>query len=360
MIETMHVRRTETASAAAIGTQRQARGAGYAAGAWASVYGALWLYWTLGGKRGFSRCSALEFYQNQPCTAQPPNLVPGLAIVALCALGAMLAFVTVQSWGRTVPRWLPITVGWVATGWLLVFGPQTLMLDALRIVRVIPLPVDKAGTFDRALPFVGGLLVAAATLAYQRRTRGACERCGRTDAPATGIRPRWTTWAGVTAAIAPTWYLVMHLAWALNIRVGTSTDIVADQRAHPATLAVQTAVSVCVQLAASVLTLALIASWGERFPRWMPLLAGRKASRWLLLAPAFVVAAALVTYGGNAVLAMIRSLFGAALPGAEAGVASWIATVTYSSFAIWGVALAAAAIYHYQRTRGWCATCGRN
>ena len=349
---------TGTARAAAHPSSRT--WVGYAAGAWAAAYGALWLYWTTGGRRGFSHCTALEFYQNQPCTAQPPILVPGLVIVALCALGAAVAFATVRPWGRRAPSWLPVTVGWIATGWLLVFGPQTLMLDALRIVRVIPLPVDGAGTFDRALPFGGGILVAAATLAYQRRTQGACERCGRTDAPATGTRPRWATWAGVTAAIAPTWYLVMHLAWALNIRLGTSTDIVADQRAHPATLAIQTAVSVCLQLAASVLALALIASWGERFPRWLPLLAGRKAPRWLLLAPAFLVTVALVTYGGNAVLAMIRSLFGAALPSAEAGVASWITTVTYSSFAIWGAALGAAALYHYQRTRGRCTTCDRN
>ncbi|MGI8689096.1 MAG: hypothetical protein ACR2M3_11005 [Thermomicrobiales bacterium] len=51
--------------------------------------------------------------------------------------------------------------------------------------------------------------------------------------------------------------------------------------------------------------------------------------------------------------------YGTAVPSAEAGVAPWITTVTYSSFAIWGVALGAAATHHYQRTRGRCASCGR-
>lgn len=321
--------------------------AGYAACAWAMGYGGLWLYWLSGGQVGFSHCSALEFYNSLPCTLRAPHSAGGAAIVLLCALGAVLALATVRPWGARLPRWLPVTTGWLAACWLLLIAPQTLMLDMLRIVHVIALPVDRVGTFDRALPFIGGLLVAAATLAYQRRTQP--DQANRT---AIDIRPRWARASGYIAAITPVWYLAMHLAWDLDIRLGTTTDILAPIRADRVTFALQAAISTCLEIAPIVLALALIEPWGERFPRWVPLLARRHVPRWLLLAPALVFAVALCPYGGNATATLIRSLLGGeALPAATTGVALWIDNVTYLSFAVWGVSLGLTAIYHYQRRK---------
>lgn len=57
---------------------------------------------------------------------------------------------------------------------------------------------------------------------------------------------------------------------------------------------------------------------------------------------------------------LIQALLGgAALPSANTEVAAWVDNVTYGSFFVWGTALGAAAIYHYQRTRGRCPICGR-
>jgi hypothetical protein len=44
-------------------------------------------------------------------------------------------------------------------------------------------------------------------------------------------------------------------------------------------------------LAGTLLPLALVHSWGRVLPRWVPLLAGRRVPRWLLLGPAFGIAA---------------------------------------------------------------------
>jgi hypothetical protein len=46
-----------------------------------------------------------------------------------------------------------------------------------------------------------------------------------------------------------------------------------------------------------LLTLGLIMRWGERFPRWVPLLGGRRVPVWLAVVPASVVSAAVTVAG---------------------------------------------------------------
>src|SRR5918994_826382 len=74
----------------------------------------------------------------------------------------------------------------------------------------------------------GGLLWAATAVAYGRRSRGGCERCGRGDAGAGWTTPdsaaRWGRWATYVAVIIPVIYAMTRWAWALGFPLGVSKD----------------------------------------------------------------------------------------------------------------------------------------
>ncbi|KOY55036.1 hypothetical protein [Streptomyces sp. XY332] len=98
-----------------------------------------------------------------------------------------------------------------------------------------------------------------------------------------------------------------------------------------------------------LLTLGLIRPWGERVPRWIPVLGGRR-----IPALAAVVPAA----GGAAVLTAITTL--AACGGwneemraadAPKGASAWLMTACYLPLLAWGPLLAVVTIAYYRRRR---------
>jgi len=99
----------------------------------------------------------------------------------------------------------------------------------------------------------------------------------------------------------------------------------------------------------SVLTFGLIRPWGEVFPRWVPILHGRRVPIPLAIVPAIIVAF-LVTSAG---LMMTRILL--THPTGE----NWAAMGPAMLWPLWGIALVVAALAYHYRRRGGCGWCGR-
>ena len=92
----------------------------------------------------------------------------------------------------------------------------------------------------------------------------------------------------------------------------------------------------------ALLTLGLVRPWGETFPRWIPILGGRRVPPRLAIIPAALVSV-LVTSAG---LMFIRFVLTGALAevfefGEDLG---WIALAPELLWPLWGAALAAATL----------------
>lgn len=112
--------------------------------------------------------------------------------------GTVLPLALVHSWGRVVPRWVPVLAGRRVPRWLLL-GPAFGIAGALTAYFGATLVMLAAGTLsgtwdqsagDLSLPlwffwvavpayWVWGLGLGAAALAYYRVTRPRCRVCGR-------------------------------------------------------------------------------------------------------------------------------------------------------------------------------------
>lgn len=117
--------------------ERIGRWASIAAVAWCVLFGALHLYWALGGTVGFAEFS------------MPPNKILALTrdpgymritwgVVFLCLFAAILALATIQPWSRRLPRWLLLTPLWIACALFLVRGIATPIQTALIIGGGMP------------------------------------------------------------------------------------------------------------------------------------------------------------------------------------------------------------------------------
>ncbi len=200
---------------------------GYAAAAWSLIYGALGLYWALGGA-GFpfgsghdpdARLSVLEGVRVE--AGAPVIAVLGLA-------GAVAAVATTRMRrSRGVLRAALLGFAWGAAAVLALVIPDYRVLVAVAYTLIIligapfgwPPGVSILGAFpwpvvNQFLCICGGLLWAATAVAYGRRTGGACEGCGRDDAGWTtpDSAARWGRWATYVAVVIPVLYAVTRWA----------------------------------------------------------------------------------------------------------------------------------------------------
>ncbi|GIJ27028.1 hypothetical protein Vqi01_21900 [Micromonospora qiuiae] len=295
----------------------------------------------------------------------PAGLAPPLFTVLLLA-ASLAALVMSRPAAGPAARWrVPLLgLGWAVAFVLAVVVPD---VQALVILGYTPLlllgalsgwpEVNYAGVFTWALfvkvaALVGGLLLGGAVLAWQRRTADGCAACGRAGGDAGWRAPaaaaRWGRWAAYVAAAIPACYGLSRFAWAAGIPFGISEDLLAEMRDTGAVwggagLGAFAAVG-------AILTLGLVQRWGERFPRWMVGLAGRRVPVRLAVVPAAVVAVAVT----------------AASMGFLSSPDFWAMTGEHSMgggpilfFPVWGLALGAAAYAYHLRRRGACARCGR-
>ncbi|MGC4856828.1 hypothetical protein ACLQ24_26530 [Micromonospora sp. DT4] len=195
-----------------------------------------------------------------------------------------------------------------------------------------------AGVRQSARLCTGAALLGLATFGYQRRTRGDCPDCCRTIRP--GQRRRapapWARW-GAYVAVA-----------GLVTRFAAQAVVGFDDLARNASII---GLQIGLVLAGVLLPLALVRPWGEIWPGWVPLLAGRRIPRRLLLVPGFGLGAAIVAYFG---MGMAQETSGSASEFSDAFL--WVAM---SAYCLLGLGLLVASSDYHLRTRSACRACGR-
>lgn len=168
----------------------------YLAVLWSFGYGAAGLYWTVGGA-GFPFARVASDRSTLSILEGTPVAVVGPAIAVVGLVGGIVGIVMIRRAGRGVGRRVVLGIGWLfATAFALVIPDYSILgivaLSPLLVVFAftgVPGPQHDVGAIlywhrlDLVIVFVGGLLWAAATLAYQRRTSDACANCGRSGRP---------------------------------------------------------------------------------------------------------------------------------------------------------------------------------
>src|SRR5512147_1238950 len=83
----------------------------YAAIVWCVTFGALHIYWGLGGNAVLALFSTPD---NQTVALTRDPLYMGLtwAVGLVCTYGAIVALATIQTWGQRIPRWILLTTLW--------------------------------------------------------------------------------------------------------------------------------------------------------------------------------------------------------------------------------------------------------
>ncbi|GAA2810985.1 hypothetical protein RMN57_21205 [Kitasatospora sp. CM 4170] len=226
------------------------------------------------------------------------------------------------------------------------------------------------GAALHALSALGALLLAAT--AHPARTAGAADAraaaAGAAAAAARTGRPQPSAASGpvqlaaLAASLAFVPYVGMKLTWAFG---GTFAGVSgAEMRAAAErngasglwlTLESWGVDATALLAALGVFLLwGLVRPWGQVFPRWTLLLHGRRVPRWLPLTPALLGAATLAPYGlvgiGYAALAttgLVTVPLGDFPTEADVLLVCWIGL---GAFAVYGVALAAAARSYWHRT----------
>ncbi|GIF51985.1 hypothetical protein DFJ67_1583 [Asanoa ferruginea] len=262
--------------------------AGYLAAAWALSYGVVAAVWAVTGD-GF------PYGANNDDLMHPLRAVPvdtGAAVFAVVLLGAgVLALATASRQPARPPR--PVRQAMLALGWavvaalvILIPGAHILAVAGYTPMLLIGAPFGWPSEIDYGVIFnwttanevwaiLGGLLLARALLTWQRRTAE------------TGPGKIPGNWVTYVAAAIPAVYAVTRLAWAAGISLGTDIRMFEDSDAALAATGLGS-----FALVGTWLTIGLVRPWGERFPRWMIGLAGRRVPVWLATVPAAAVAVA--------------------------------------------------------------------
>ncbi|WP_146228111.1 hypothetical protein [Micromonospora sp. S4605] len=305
----------------------------YAVLGWALAYGALRLCWAVAGAPAF------------PPLDTDLMVFTGWWAVGLCAATALLGAALGRARG-----WRPALV---AAGWAvcaaLALACALLLLDLVGLLILDPGAAFHPGAFASRLGcLTGAVLLAVALVDHRRRWRGDCRRCGRTGEPgahATAV-PGWAraaAWAAVVGCL---------VRLAAQVWVGFE-DVPLSQGAS------MVAFEVGFLLAGVLLPLALVYRWGRSWPRWVPLLAGRRVPRLLPLVPAAVFAVGLVGYFGIGLAQLTaETVTGTFDPGDGRYPLAffWVAEPAYW---VWGWGLGVAAVDYHRRTRRACPACGR-
>jgi len=165
------------------------------------------------------------------------GLLGGVAAVAMArsrgrgiVSSALVGFASVAALGLilVVPDYRPL-LG-VAYAPIILAGAPFDWPPDVSLVDVLPWPV-----LNQVLCMAGGVLWAGAAVAYRRRARGACGRCGRSDEPAPWTAPhsaaRWGRWTTYLAVAVPLLYAATRYAWALGIPLGITEGFLREGQA---------------------------------------------------------------------------------------------------------------------------------
>jgi hypothetical protein len=159
--------------------------------------------------------------------------------------------------------------------------------------------------------------------------------------------PRWAVWAATAVPLALVPSTLWRFALGLGVPVGFTGQL-AEDFAAPGWITPYVIVLSLVAEGVALLTLGLVRPWGERFPRWLPVLGGRPVP----------VLAAVIPASLGATVVTAATLTGAVLwngpenngnPDAPQGLAGLVMTVCYAPMLVWGPLLAAVTVAYYRR-----------
>lgn len=345
--------------------------ASYAAVLWSLAYGLVALVWTWRGS-GFPAGTADPNGELSLLDGLGPAVgAPLFAAAALAGAGVAAAMARTRGPVSSPPWWRrpAIAYGAALSAVMLLVVPDVRVIQLVGYLPVVAVraPFDagiraafadavSATLTHQFVVLAGGFLFLVATVAFARRSACRCERCGRG-----AVESRWTTpeaaarWGRVATYVAvaiPAFYGVTRWAWALGIPLGMDREFVEQGAASGARIAEIGLGSFAI--VGAILTLGLVQRWGERFPRWMLGLAGRRVPIGLAVVPASIVSV-LVFTGGLGMYLLASRADGGIPFDAE----SWGAVGPGLLWPLWGIALALATLAYYLRRRGTCAACGR-
>ncbi|QBD77796.1 hypothetical protein EPA93_18075 [Ktedonosporobacter rubrisoli] len=326
------------------------------AGLWSLLYGAAHLYWLFGGDGyPFKHQANLGLFSAM-ITYLPRELGAAL-FVGLCLLGIFASIAMQQGRSKSILRRLLPLYAWGMAAALLLFVPDIDLISTMAYVF--------RGEFGWSWPLtnqviciIGAFCWGFTALAYQRRTRQACEYCGRSSESQEFILVRWGSLLTYLAALAPLPYTIFRWGQAFGIPIGANPTYM-QQFNTQFSLTALVFGAVCA--GGGLLTLGLIQPWGERFPRWFPFIRGKRVPILLAVIPASLVAIAATAAGliftfSFCVVTLhlsppdVIQLDPNIILGTIGPMLLWIP---------WGILLGLATIAYYYRRRGPCIHCGR-
>lgn len=263
----------------------------------------------------------------------------------LALLGFAWGAATILTVGVPDVRWLAILAyaPILLVGGLIGWSPDRTLLD------VITWPV-----VNQLLCIGGGVIWAKAALSYARVSSDRCAACGRSDDDPDV--PRWAELGPARIAVAvaasvPLLCGATRWAWAIGIPLGV--DAAQLEQVHADGFPVAPAGLGTMAFVGAALTLGLVQRWGVAFPRWLPLVGGRRVPVSMVVVPAVFVSL-LVTGTGLAIVRLrLDDLTSLLL------LEGWAVFGPGLVRPVWGVGLGVAAIAYHYRHRGRCAACGR-
>ncbi|RJL27111.1 hypothetical protein [Bailinhaonella thermotolerans] len=306
----------------------------------AAGYGAVRVYWELGGTP--ERLSPV---------GRDLMVFDGWSAVGLLGAAALLQAIMIGVRPRGAARVVLLTAAYGVAAALAAAGAMLLLDVVGGLLPGLGIVFFPLGALSRAACAGSGLLLALAAGACRRATREGCAACGRTAAsPARPERtPGWAYAAAYGAAAA------------CAVRIAAQAVVGFGESPFGMSAAVIVFEAGFV-LAGFLLPLALVHRWGRVWPGWVPLLAGRRVPRPLVLWPGAAVAAGLDVYFGLMFATMVYERLNGRNPFPPGGGLDlpepffWVSVPAYLA---WGVGLTLAAVSYARLTRRPCAACAR-
>ncbi|WP_410585665.1 hypothetical protein [Amycolatopsis sp. lyj-108] len=306
-----------------------------------------------------------------PHVSYPPAF--HLLLAALAVLVALVCLATTRDFGRRMRGVLLVSLGAAIP----VSALGMASLPAYVVTLASSAGVESAtGLAQVLVNAVGTVLLVLVAISYRRRLRGQCPRCGQKH-PGDGDGPLTRPRAGIASKrTRRTVYVLMCglLPWAGVKTIwtlgGDALGVTAEgwreinaggPGAVEALAAVGIDVTVLAAAAGVLLLLGLMYPWGQVFPRWTLVLAGRRVPRLLPLLPAWLAAVGLSVYGIFLLIFAPLTAVGVlpspaiAPPFTTTSGITWMIAFGGLAFGGLGLGLVAAAKSYATRTRPVCA-----